>query len=177
MDDHWRSEKCAEGLWWPAFARHGPAALLWNTSTGSLFPLPWFACLRCRAARAQASGRPHVCAAARPTPGSASGSGASAAQGDQGAGKGAAPPIDAGVVTPHQTGVNQIGGTPIKAPDARHNQPDARQREADSAPPEPWAPRACCQPCLCPVAAKQQRHLLPACRACPPACNAAPRST
>lgn len=55
-------------------------------------------------------------------------------QGDHGAGKGAAAPIDAGVVTPHQTGVTAIGGTPMQTADVRRNQPDLLHRETDSAP-------------------------------------------
>ena len=55
-------------------------------------------------------------------------------QGNQGAGKGAAAPIDAGVPTPHQTGVTAIGGTPMQTADVRRNQPDLLHRETDSAP-------------------------------------------
>ena len=55
-------------------------------------------------------------------------------QGNHGAGKGAGAPIDAGVPTPHQTGVTAIGGTPMQTADVRKNQPDLLHRETDSAP-------------------------------------------
>ena len=55
-------------------------------------------------------------------------------QGNHGAGKGAGAPIDAGVVTPHQTGVTAIGGTPVQTADVRRDQPDLLHRETDSAP-------------------------------------------
>ena len=55
-------------------------------------------------------------------------------QGHQGAGKGAGAPIDAGVPTPHQTGVTAIGGTPMQTADVRRSQPDLLHRETNSAP-------------------------------------------